>query len=35
MIVDLVGVKVNTFYWENWGDSTMLEGWIDDGDIQL
>jgi hypothetical protein len=37
MIVDLPACDVGgqAPYWESWGDSPVLNGWLDDGDLQL
>ncbi|MEZ4295884.1 MAG: hypothetical protein R3B70_12990 [Polyangiaceae bacterium] len=36
MIVDYAGgVPGSVPYWESWGDSPLLNGWTDDGDLQL
>jgi hypothetical protein len=36
MIVDYAAAAPGSVhYWENWGQSPLLSGWLDDGDLQL
>lgn len=35
MLVDFQGAQPKTRYFEAWGDSPALNGWLDDGDLLL
>ena len=35
MIVDYAGPTPAVPYWESWGDSPLLDGWLDHGDLQI